>query len=86
MCGGSVRMRNQPPQSYNNDEMTVLLDSDTLYHATTRPSSLLPSHYYQVPRRFPLKFSLRSCVEHAAAALLIPSHMVCSAAYSFAHG
>ena len=28
-------MRNQPPQSYYNDEMTVLLDSDTLIRAAT---------------------------------------------------
>ena len=35
-------MRNQPPQSYNNDEMTVLLDSDTQSRARIHSFPLLP--------------------------------------------
>ena len=37
-------MRNQPPQSYNNDEMTVLSDSDTRTKRRHSPPALLPTH------------------------------------------
>ena len=52
MCGGSVRMRNQPPQSYNNDEMTVLLDSDTQYRACIHSFPLLPLPIFNTPMSF----------------------------------
>ncbi len=77
MCGGSVRMRNQPPQSYNNDEMTVLLDSDTRaksrHHAPLLPS---PHNVIKSLAVSPSNFLSDLLPKHEAAVLLIPSPMV----------